>query len=649
VNSISSGQTTLTGANTYTGDTTITAGTLQVGNGGTTGTLGSGAVINNSALALNRSDNTTIANDISGTGSVTHSGAGATTFTGANTYTGATNINAGSLFVNGSLGQTSVIVASGASLGGSGSIGGNVKVQSGGFLAPGNSPGILTLGSLTLESGSTTFMELNGTTPGTEYDQIVVNGAAALDGTLSLSYGYSPVNGDTFTLIDAQSITGDFDQVINPLGNALIFDVILTDDYVFEVIAVQTEFGNLIGNDPDLLKIAAVIDDNSSDPAILPIINALNKLPGEALPEAFEQINPEELTALASVSFANARNAIYRLGNRMSEVRKGVTGFSTTGLNLYDQNGSIRNSLVADRSTGIPAGLITQPLGTASESPLSYFLSGHATLVDQDGDNSGSGFEDDNFGALFGADYRVASDLSLGVYGGFDHSDTDFEGNGGGADTDTYRIGLSGTWWTTLNDASDDAQHQLYTEAHLGGAYHDYETKRNAFGGASKGDTNATEFDLGAAVGYEIAYATWRFTTDLSLNYIHLSADGFTEKGGLAPLTIEDDTSESLYSALSFRADMTTLLADVDLRPYVLLGWRHEYLDAKESVTARFPGSSAASFTVDGATSDRDALISGVGVSALLSKGFTAQLGYYGELSSDFELHTINASLNLAF
>ena len=76
-----------------------------------------------------------------------------------------------------------VTVNGGTYLGGSGVIGGSVTVNGSGTLAPGNlfnSTGILTTGSLNLESTSKFVLELNNTVPGTGYDQVIVNGSVTL-------------------------------------------------------------------------------------------------------------------------------------------------------------------------------------------------------------------------------------------------------------------------------------------------------------------------------------------------------------------------------------------------------------------------------------------------------------------------------------
>ncbi len=116
------------------------------------------------------------------------SGTGSWTLTGENSYTGGTTISEGRLIVNGSTGSLSDFsVASGGTLGGSGTIGGNVTVASGGTLAPGNSPGVLEIGTYHLESGSIFAWELDtaqeNNIRGTAYDGVdtaAITGSGAI-------------------------------------------------------------------------------------------------------------------------------------------------------------------------------------------------------------------------------------------------------------------------------------------------------------------------------------------------------------------------------------------------------------------------------------------------------------------------------------
>jgi fibronectin-binding autotransporter adhesin len=221
---IGTGTTILTGTNTYTGTTTISAGTLQVGNGGTTGTLGTGNVVNTAALSFNRSDSLTVSNLISGTGgTVSQIGTGTTTLTGNNTYTGATNVNAGTLLINGNQSAATgavTVTGSGTTLGGTGTIGGAVTVNAGANIAPGNggnTTAILSTGALTLAPTSNFRVDLNGTTVGSQYDQLNVTGSVTLTGSnLVVTVGFSPITvGEKFTIINndgTDAVIGMFAQ-----------------------------------------------------------------------------------------------------------------------------------------------------------------------------------------------------------------------------------------------------------------------------------------------------------------------------------------------------------------------------------------------------------------------------------------------------
>ena len=178
------GKLTIAANSTYTGGavgTTISAGTLQVGDGGTAGTLGTSAVINNGILAFNRTDALTFANNVSGPGALEQNGTGTTTLSGTNTYAGNTTINAGTLRVASSLTSPVVTVNSTGTLGGTGALAGAVTVNNGGRLAPsdaaGTAPATLTLGSLTLSSGS--ILDVDFTTL-SAFDKVAVTGANGL-------------------------------------------------------------------------------------------------------------------------------------------------------------------------------------------------------------------------------------------------------------------------------------------------------------------------------------------------------------------------------------------------------------------------------------------------------------------------------------
>lgn len=172
--------------------TTIGAGTLQIGNGGNTGSI-EGNVNLDTQLIFKRNNAVTFDGAVAGAGSLSQSGSGTLTLTGASTYTGGTTVAAGTLRVTNTAGSATgsgaVQVNSGATLAGGGIIAGAVHIASGGILSPGNSPGTLTTGALSLDSGAILNYELGqaGAPGGALNDLIDVKGNLALNGTLNVT------------------------------------------------------------------------------------------------------------------------------------------------------------------------------------------------------------------------------------------------------------------------------------------------------------------------------------------------------------------------------------------------------------------------------------------------------------------------------
>ena len=162
-------------------------------------------------FAINRSDTYTFSGVISGTGSFAQIGPGITVLTGDNSYSGTTTVAAGALIVNGSIASSSLTtVNSGAALLGTGTVGSTV-INAGGFLAPGNSPGTMTVaGNLALQSGAFYIVQVNPTTASTTN----VSGTASLAGTVGAIFLPGSYLSRSYTILTAAGgVTGTFDAL----------------------------------------------------------------------------------------------------------------------------------------------------------------------------------------------------------------------------------------------------------------------------------------------------------------------------------------------------------------------------------------------------------------------------------------------------
>lgn len=239
-----SGTLTLCGQHSYSGATYVNQGTLRLQAstvnvlpskttlsvaagatwdlGGVSQTIasltGSGSVTNSGGPATlvlsNSAGSATFDGGIADLGagnalSVTASGAATSILSGVNSYHGTTVVNGGTLLVNGSLGSGAVSVA-GGTLGGTGIIGAALTVQAGGTLAPGTGAATLTAnGSVTLQPGSTTCLEIDKSA--LTNDQLQVTGLLTCGGTLVVTnLAGTLAAGDTFQLFSAGSVAGAF-------------------------------------------------------------------------------------------------------------------------------------------------------------------------------------------------------------------------------------------------------------------------------------------------------------------------------------------------------------------------------------------------------------------------------------------------------
>lgn len=156
------------------------------------------------------------------------------------TISNLTNLKIGSVTkISGSLniissGTTagSVSIPADTSFIGTGTITGDLA--NAGTVSPGASPGTINVtGDYTQESTGVLAMEIGGTTPDTEHDQLLVSGTAALDGTLQVSLieSFIPSLGDSFTLMTYASQTGNFaTENLPDLGPGLAWELTYGDN-----------------------------------------------------------------------------------------------------------------------------------------------------------------------------------------------------------------------------------------------------------------------------------------------------------------------------------------------------------------------------------------------------------------------------------
>jgi hypothetical protein len=346
-------------SNTLTGGTYNVSGTLQFGASGTTlatnaaniTLTGAGAQMidfgSNNMLAGFNNNATAGVFKLAGGAALTTTGgsftnAGLFTVSAGTSFTvGGSSFNftqtAGTTTVDGTLASSTLgtVAVNGGSLFGGGTV--NDNVVDAGILSPGDS--VAKTGQLkvadayTQTSAGALDIAIGGTVVGTKYDQLKVTQGATLGGTLnvSLANAFTPTVGQTFTIVNAASVTGTF-ATVNGLsinGTEHFTITYSGTNVVLKVVSGALPASNLI--------VSQVVT-----PGILPVINHGSIAKGHFAPTVAAH-RSVQAPAVAVTAGTVARPA---LGNGMG-MGLGMRGFRPR-----------------DVAPGLAS--ITDPAGTAS-------------------------------------------------------------------------------------------------------------------------------------------------------------------------------------------------------------------------------------------------------------------------------------------
>jgi Tol biopolymer transport system component/serine acetyltransferase len=187
---------------------------------------------------------------------------------------GSYHLQGGRLHLDGRLELMVLRIADGAALTGTGVA---PDVRSAGTVAPGASPGRLDVhGSYEQGPTGTLSMEIAGPAAGTQYDILVISGAALLDGELrvTLSDGFVPGAGDEFVLLGATDVEGAFATTTLPALPEPLRWVVEHDDQQIALLVERPDT-----EDPDLPGTTTVpVTGDPDEPVVVTIDDDVGQL-----------------------------------------------------------------------------------------------------------------------------------------------------------------------------------------------------------------------------------------------------------------------------------------------------------------------------------------------------------------------------------
>jgi outer membrane autotransporter protein len=655
---VGTGTLTLTGANTYTGGTTISAGTLQLGDGGTSGSI-MGNVTDNGTFSIDRSDSYTLGGLISGTGGFQQNGTGTTVLTGASTYTGATAVAAGTLVVNGSIANSAVTVNSGATLAGTGTVG-PTTIMSGGTLAPGSSPGTMTVGgNLAFQTGAIYVVQVNPSTA----SSTTASGTATLAGTVQAVFAPGSYVTRNYTILHSTGLNST--RFAGLTGNV---PASFTASLIYTATdAILNLSANLSCAPPAAPPPAALLPTApppTAGPGALPscglsinqrnVANAINaffnnggalppnflplfNLTGSNLGNALSQLSGEAATGAQQAGFQLESQFLNLMLDPFVDGRSGVAGTSGPALAFAPEQEALPDDPRSSSGAGI-ALAYSAMLKAPKAPPLASFAQrwtawggGFGGANRTSGDPAVLGSHDlsaRTAGFAGGLDYRLTPDTVAGFAlagGGTNWSLADGLGSG---KSDAFQAGVYGaTRWGAA-----------YLAAAFAYANHWMSTDRFAFAG----DHLTAEFtaqSLGGRVegGYRFATFYGGVTPYAAIQAQSFRTPSYSEtdvNGGGFALAYNSRTGTDTRSELGARFDrVLALYTNAVLALRGRLVWAHDWV-SDPSLAAAFQTLPGASFIVNGAIPAKDSALVSAGAELRLANGVTLLGKFDGELAS---------------
>jgi uncharacterized protein with beta-barrel porin domain len=550
-----------------------------------------------------------------------------------------TAIQAGSMEVNGIF-KTSALYNLAGLLRGNGAIETADAVYNiAGVLSPGSSVGTMTLqGDFINTSGGTFLTEFDSS----GNDLLVVNGDAGLDGALLVWAlgGYVPTEGDSFQVLTANSITGDFASVGDNLTGVLYARVETSGNSV--MVFIDAGSYTDLAQTGNQRAVGAALDSarKNAFATFQGLFSEIDQIPKQGLPFIFDQLMPYPaffqgpLNSDFSMAFAE------RFSARGLELREGGPRVSIDH-NLFPP------TMLASNDPTIPAfDTSHQGAGTGKELLLpkdfGMFLSGDFTFgemrVDVGNEDFGAG------GFTVGFDYRVSENIFVGVSGSYSKGEVDFgsfeplvsEGFALGV----YSTARAGNWFADFYAAYGKQ---------------DYDQERMIATPVSsrlaESSTSADQIFAGIRGGYDFDYNGWHIDLSTALRYARLHIEGYSESGaGIYNLTVKDRHISSIQveGEIEIRYDIER--SGFVLTPFVFLVGGLELkdeLDTLESLFTASPALTAFSVSTD---LEEDWTALGLGLRARINEKALISLRYQTDIGQQItDSSRVSASLRLIF
>ena len=512
-------------------------------------------------------------------------GSGTLTISGTTAYTGSTSVLAGQLVANGNLTSSSgVFVAGGAMMSGTGIVPSTVVS---GALAPGNSPGTLTVsGNLTFNGGSSYLIAAAGPAA----SRTNVSGTATLAGTVAAAFQPGVLNNRYTILSAAGGRFGAFDSsIISGLPGFISGSLGYTPTDA--VLNLQSSFTATPGLGGNQLSVARALDTAfNAGPGLgaMPVLFGLS--PGQ-IPSTLSILAGDNASVGESVAMAAGSQFAALMTNRSATRRAG------------------------EQAAELAAACHTEA-ATACDPPPDWSAwataFGGALWLNADPVTGSAAAQQNIGGGAFGGDYRAGPQTLVGLAAGLSDSNYSVAATGASGRATGAHFGLYGLQdWRTfyVNAAIAYSRFDGTATRSIAGIGNTETAKSSAVSSQLAGRIEVGRpFEIGQFDNSQFSLTPFAALQPSEFWLPGVFESSVTASGapGVFALSYQPQATASLPTFLGAQLDGKTEINARPLTGWLRAAWVHEFLTDR-SVTTGFTVLPGSSFTVDGARAASDA------------------------------------------
>jgi outer membrane autotransporter protein len=404
--------------------------------------------------------------------------------------------------------------------------------------------------------------------------------------------------GQAYTVIDANSAS-NYTGVTVDAGTFFSMISVLNDDLIVRLGLPLTDIGNDAGGD------AAVMG------------GVLNGLQGNS---PFGSV----VTALAGVSTAEQGNALKQAAP--AQVGNGM---------LLLQRAALITDMVDD-AIGRRSGLLHN-----KEHGIILWADAMGGSAQRNADGAAERTDISAWGLAMGADIAIGNDAMLG--GAVSWATGRNTGTGVLSENSNKVSAIA----LTAYGAWSDGVLMVDGQAALGLNNYVQRRRIDVTGQTAEAHYDGRTYEVLANVGYDVLLGSFKLTPGVSLKWLRMATDGYSEDGaGVLNLTVGDTAVDQLRSRMGVRLSRSFETSVGWLRPDFSVAWQHDFSAGVVTTDAMLSG---VAFSTSAARPGADGTALGAGLSLFGAGGTAVQVSYDGEFRCAYASHAGVVKFSISF